>query len=61
MLGDLETPPKATPSSSPVVRTLSPKASERTSSGFLRRAQQGGHPGLASQPLDPSRPPKFAG
>ncbi|KAI5900653.1 uncharacterized protein SCHCODRAFT_02608488 [Schizophyllum commune H4-8] len=61
MLGDQASPSQAVPSSSPVIRTLSPKASGRTSSGFLRRAQQGGHPGLASQPLDPSRPPRFAG
>ncbi|KAL1699223.1 hypothetical protein EV121DRAFT_265364, partial [Schizophyllum commune] len=44
-----------------LVRTLSPKASGRTSSGIQRRARQCGHPGRASQPLDPSRPPKFAG
>ncbi|KAL1672373.1 hypothetical protein EV122DRAFT_190273, partial [Schizophyllum commune] len=49
-------PPKAAPSSSQVVRTLSPKASGRTSSGKPRHAQQGVHR-TCSLPLDPSRRP----
>ncbi|KAL1704533.1 hypothetical protein EV121DRAFT_205660, partial [Schizophyllum commune] len=49
-------PPKAAPSSSQVVRTLSPKASGRTSSGKPRHAQQGVH-WTCSLPLDPSRRP----
>ena len=49
-------PPEAAPSSSPVVRTLSRKASGRTSSGKPRHAQHGVHR-TRSLPLDPSRRP----